>query len=81
MNNIEDILQDNINLNHLSTSKAMWLDKQPEFQTFPIHTKNANPVKLMILTEKVSQQEGMNLEDAAEWDMMCGTTFITLGLN
>ena len=78
----EDILESGITLNHLPERVGINLAKNPEFDAFPIHTQDVDDTKMNELLNRF-QQDPIRLteKDWAEYDRMCGTTWITIGLN
>jgi hypothetical protein len=79
---IEDILDDNINLNHLSKSKELQLEGQPEFVTFPIYTKRASALTVKKIFEALEDENReMTFEENEQMNKECGCTFITLSQN
>lgn len=79
--NIHDILEDNINLDHLNIEDRVELLKQQEFHSFPIHTKDTDDEVIASLIEELNKNQKMDLATATKYDMALGVTEITLGLN
>ena len=79
----EDILQDNINLNHLGKIAAESLGANKAFENFPVYTKKCDDHVIDRIYSRcmLDGREQISAKEHRQLELETGVTLITIGLN